>query len=71
MVLHLSGDTNKTDSDPAGLPTAAQRIIDEYPEDCIHIYTERGASCPHTDACTSIETAKTSNKGKQERGVDE
>ena len=43
--INLQLDTcfNKKDSDPAELLLAAQRTIDKYPEDCIHIYTDGSA----------------------------
>ena len=40
--INLQLDTcfNKKDSDAAELLIAAERTIDKYPEDCIHVYTE-------------------------------
>ena len=43
--INVNLDTcfNKKDSDPAELLIAAQRTIDKYPEDCIHVYTDGSA----------------------------
>ena len=43
--INLQLDTcfNKKDSDAAELLIAAERTIDKYPEDCIHVYTDGSA----------------------------